>query len=160
MRQAFSIVLAAGASLLSASALAQGYPAKPIRVLVGQATGGGTDLERTEAVFRQCLGRKPDPEEARSLLSLLEAAPKDFVPIAGIVNGLVRTLQRQRAGPVAEVVQKHLQTAAPALVNPYREKLSEDYFIISIRRSLPIPTALSAAPSTNSDRSRRRRTST
>ena len=33
----------------------------------------------------------------------------------------------------SEVVQKHLQTATPALVNPYREKLSEDYFIICIR---------------------------
>jgi hypothetical protein len=33
----------------------------------------------------------------------------------------------------AEVVQKHLQTAAPALVNPYQEKLSEDYFIIHLR---------------------------
>ena len=33
----------------------------------------------------------------------MKAARKDFVPIAGIVNGLVRTLQRQHAGPVAEV---------------------------------------------------------
>lgn len=32
----------------------------------------------------------------------------------------------------AEVVQKHLQMAAPALVNLYQEKLSEDYFIIHL----------------------------
>jgi hypothetical protein len=33
---------------------------------------------------------------------------------------------------VAEIVQPHLEAAAPALVNPYRERLSEDYYIIHL----------------------------
>jgi len=34
----------------------------------------------------------------------------------------------------AEVVEQHLRAAAPALVNPYAEKLSEDYYIIHLQR--------------------------
>jgi hypothetical protein len=33
----------------------------------------------------------------------------------------------------AELVDQHLRTAAPALVNPYSEKLSEDYYIIHLQ---------------------------
>jgi hypothetical protein len=63
-----------------------------------------------------------------NLVIPFEAGWKEIVTLA---SRWMNTPELERRA--AEVVQKHLQTAAPALVNPYQEKLSEDYFIISIR---------------------------
>ena len=35
----------------------------------------------------------------------------------------------------AAVLKRHLERAAPALINPYSERLSEDYFVFHLRRT-------------------------
>jgi tripartite-type tricarboxylate transporter receptor subunit TctC len=49
-------VAAAGASLLAAPAIAQGWPAKPIRLVIGDAPGGGSD--QVSRVFVEYISKR------------------------------------------------------------------------------------------------------
>jgi hypothetical protein len=68
------------------------------------------------------------------------------LPFAGDWETLVRLASRwvwdvDFSAHAARIVKQRLERAAPALVKPYKEWLSEDYFVFHVREVVDLPTA-------------------
>jgi hypothetical protein len=68
------------------------------------------------------------------------------LPFAGDWETLVRLASRwvwdvDFSAHAARIVKQRLERAAPALVKPYKEWLSEDYFVFHVREMAGLPTA-------------------
>jgi hypothetical protein len=69
------------------------------------------------------------------------------LPFAGDWETLVRLASRwvwdvDFSAHAARIVKQRLERAAPALVKPYKEWLSEDYFVFHVREIAGLPTAI------------------
>src|ERR1700727_694019 len=69
------------------------------------------------------------------------------LPFAGDWETLVRLASRwvwdvDFSAHAARIVKQRLERAAPALVKPYKEWLSEDYFVFHVREIAGVPTAI------------------
>jgi len=96
--KAISIGAIAAAALLASSATAQSYPAKPVRILVGFAPGGGTDImaravgaKMTESVKQPFVVENRPGANANLAAKLASEAPADgytilFMSVAHIMS--------------------------------------------------------------------------
>src|SRR3984885_1763130 len=69
------------------------------------------------------------------------------LPFAGDWETLVRLASRwvwdvDFSAHAARIVKQRLERAGPALVKPYKEWLSEDYFVFHVREIPGLPTAI------------------
>jgi tripartite-type tricarboxylate transporter receptor subunit TctC len=98
MEKAAHIAMLAAAALAASPAAAQGYPAKPVRILVGFAPGGGTDImaravgaKMTESVKQTFVVENRPGANANLAAKLAAEAPGDgytilFMSVAHIMS--------------------------------------------------------------------------
>jgi tripartite-type tricarboxylate transporter receptor subunit TctC len=134
MQQTFGFIVALGLMLTAQAATAQGYPAKPVRIIVTVAPGGGNDFvarlaaqKLSERLGQQFIvDNRPGGGGTIGTAQVAKSAPDGYTLLLGFVGSLAMTPHVEKVGYDA------LRDFTGASL------LASSYHIFAVHPSLPV----------------------